>query len=170
MINYYHENFKAGQEKEVMQVALQKETTCITSFSWIRIAGARPASDAHESRKLEPLGFKVNANSRLFMLQRLNVCPIVNRYDFAVMSRWLIKLLIVKSMAKLPGPRSGTAWAGRTGENKRTAFQSQPALLAMTGSIEESVLPLVLFWLSLRIKMYSMPVFARSDEPFDFSR
>ena len=44
-------------------------------------------SDAHASRELEPLVFKINANSRLFMLLGLIVCPIVNRYDFAVMSR-----------------------------------------------------------------------------------
>ena len=43
-------------------------------------------SDAHASRELEPLVFKVNANSRLFMLLGLNVCPIVNRYNFAGVS------------------------------------------------------------------------------------
>ena len=65
-----------------------KEATCITSLSWIWTAGGRPVSDAHASRELEPLVFKINANSRLFMLLGLIVCPIVNRYDFAVMSRW----------------------------------------------------------------------------------
>ena len=35
------------------------------------------------------------------------------------------KELTAKSMAKLLGPRSGTAWAGRTGEHKHRAFPSQ---------------------------------------------
>ena len=33
------------------------------------------------------LGFYLRVNSRLFVLLGLNVCPIVNRYYFVVMSR-----------------------------------------------------------------------------------
>ena len=48
------------------------------------------------------------------------------------------KVLTQKSM----GPRSGTAWAGPTGENKHSAFPSRlQSLLASTGSLEENVLP-----------------------------
>ena len=47
-------------------------------------------------------------------------------------------------MAKLLGPRSGTAGAGRTGEHKHRAFPSrQQSLRAATGSLEENMLPLL---------------------------
>ena len=47
-------------------------------------------------------------------------------------------------MAKLLGPRSGTAGAGRTGEHKHRAFPSRrQSLRAATGSLEENVLPLL---------------------------
>ena len=40
-------------------------------------------------------------------------------------SRRQSKVLTAKSTAKLLGPRSGTAWAGRTGEHKHRAFPSR---------------------------------------------
>ena len=47
-------------------------------------------------------------------------------------------------MAELLGPRSGTAWVSRTGENKHRAFPSrQQSLRAAIGSLEEKVLPLL---------------------------
>ena len=50
-------------------------------------------------------------------------------------------------MAKLLGQRSGTAWAGRTGEHKHRVFPSLlQLLLATTCSLEEkleNVLPLL---------------------------
>ena len=61
-------------------------------------------------------------------------------------SRKQAKDLTAKSMAKLLGPRFGTAWAGGTGERKHRAFPSrQQSLLASTGSLEESMLPLLLY-------------------------
>ena len=49
-----------------------------------------------------------------------------------------------QSMAKLLGLRSGTAWAGRTGEHKHKVFPSRrQSLRAATGSFEENVLPLL---------------------------
>ena len=59
-------------------------------------------------------------------------------------SRRQSKDLTAKSMAKLLGPRSGTAWAGRTGEHKHRAFPSRrQSLRAATGSLEENMLPLL---------------------------
>ena len=49
-------------------------------------------------------------------------------------------------MAKLLGQLSGTAWAGLTGKHKleHRGFQSLLQLLqAVTGSLEENMLPLV---------------------------
>ena len=49
-------------------------------------------------------------------------------------------------MAKLLGPLSGVAWAGLTGKHKHRAFPSlQQLLLASTGTLEESMLPLLLY-------------------------
>ena len=45
-------------------------------------------------------------------------------------SRRQSKVLTAKSMAKLFGPCSGTAWAGRTGKHKHRAF---PSLLSRCG-------------------------------------
>ena len=68
-------------------------------------------------------------------------------------SRRQSKDLTAKSMTKRLGPRSGTVGAGRTGENKHTAFPSRrQSLLAATGSLEENVLPLLRYWLSSRVK------------------
>ena len=62
------------------------------------------------------------------------------------------KIFRAKSMAKLLRPRSGTAWAGLTGEHKHRAF---PILLqslrAVTGSLVENMLPLLLCRLSSRV-------------------
>ena len=60
-------------------------------------------------------------------------------------------------MTKLLGQRSGTAWAGWTVEHKHRAFLSRwQSLLAATGSLEKTVLPLLLYWLSLTVKKVSM--------------
>ena len=59
-------------------------------------------------------------------------------------SRRQSKDLTAISMAKLLGPRSGSACAGRTGEHKHRAFPSRrQSLRAATGSLEENVLPLL---------------------------
>ena len=52
-----------------------------------------------------------------------------------------------KINAKLLGPRSGTAWVGLTGEHKHRVFPSrlESLLAAATGSLEENVLPLLLY-------------------------
>ena len=61
-------------------------------------------------------------------------------------SRRQSKDLTAISMAKLLGPRSGTAWAGLTGEHKHWAIQSRlQSLWAATGSLEENMLPLLLY-------------------------
>ena len=65
-----------------------KRATCITSFSWIWTAGTLPASDAHESSVQTHSIQGCSCWHCLAVLLELNVCPIVNRYDFAVMSRW----------------------------------------------------------------------------------
>ena len=72
-------------------------------------------------------------------------------------SRRQSKVLTAKSMAKLLGPRSGTAWAGRTGEHKHRAFPSRrQSLRAATGSLEENMLPLLRYWLSSIVKKVLM--------------
>ena len=59
-------------------------------------------------------------------------------------SRRQSKDLTAISMAKLLRPRSGTAWAGRTGQRKHRAFPSRrQSLRAATGSLEENMLPLL---------------------------
>ena len=60
-------------------------------------------------------------------------------------SRRQSKDLTAISMAKLLGPRSGTAWAGWTGaKHKHRAIPSRRQLLqAATGSLEEHMLPLL---------------------------
>ena len=58
-------------------------------------------------------------------------------------------------MAKLLGPRSGTAGASLTGKHKHRVFPSGlQSLLAATGSIEENVLTwtLLQYRLSSRVK------------------
>ena len=68
-------------------------------------------------------------------------------------SRRQSKDLTAISMAKLLGPRSGSACAGRTGEHKHRAFPSRrQSLRAATGSLEENVLPLLRYWLSSTVK------------------
>ena len=59
-------------------------------------------------------------------------------------SRRQSKVLTAKSMAKLLGGRSGTAWAGWTGKHKHRAFPSRlQSLRAATCLLEENVLPLL---------------------------
>ena len=59
-------------------------------------------------------------------------------------SRRKSKVLTAKSMAELFGARSGTAWAGLTGEIKHRALPSGlQSLRAATSSLEENVLPLL---------------------------
>ena len=49
-------------------------------------------------------------------------------------------------MVELLGPRSSTAWVGWTGEIKHRAFPSLlQSLLVVTGSLDENVLPLLLY-------------------------
>ena len=68
-------------------------------------------------------------------------------------SRRQSKDLTAKSMAKLLGPRSCTAWAGLTGEYKHSAFPSRrQSLLAATDSLEENMLPLLQYLLSSTVK------------------
>ena len=56
-------------------------------------------------------------------------------------------------MARLLGPRSSTTRAGRMGKHKHRFFLSlQQSLLATTGSLEENMLPLLRYWLSLIVK------------------
>ena len=56
-------------------------------------------------------------------------------------------------MAKRCGQRSCNAWAGLTGKHKHRAFPSWwQSLLASTGSLEENMLPLLWYWISLRVK------------------
>ena len=56
------------------------------------------------------------------------------------------KVLTAKSTAELLGQHSGTAWAGWTGKHKHRVF---PCLLqslqAVTASLQEKVLPLLLY-------------------------
>ena len=62
-------------------------------------------------------------------------------------------------MAELLGQRSGTAWAGRTGEIKQMAFPSRlQSLLAATGSVEENVLPALamLTWFESQKGFYAL--------------
>ena len=60
-------------------------------------------------------------------------------------------------MAKLLGPRSGTASAGLTGEHKHRAFPSRlQSLRATTSSLEENMLPLLRYWLSSIVKKVLM--------------
>ena len=50
-----------------------------------------------------------------------------------------------------------SSWAGLTGEHKHRVFPSQwQSLLASTGSLEENVLPLLQYCLSLRVKKVLM--------------
>ena len=63
------------------------------------------------------------------------------------------KVLTAKSMGELLGPRSSNAWAGRTREHKHKVFPSwRQSLRAATGSLEQNMLPLLRYWLSLRVK------------------
>ena len=56
-------------------------------------------------------------------------------------------------MAQLFGQLSSTAWAGWKGRNKDRGFPCLwQSLLAATGSAKEKVVPLLLYWLSLRVK------------------
>ena len=56
-----------------------------------------------------------------------------------------------KSTAKLLGLLSGSACAGQMGEHKHRVFPSLlQSLWAATGSLEENMLPLLLYWLSSR--------------------
>ena len=72
-------------------------------------------------------------------------------------SRRQLKDLTAKSMAKLLGQLSCKAWVGQMGENKLRAFPSRrQSLLAATGSLEENVLPLLLYWLSSRVNKVLM--------------
>ena len=74
-------------------------------------------------------------------------------------------------MAKLLGPRSGTAWAGRTGEHKHRAFPSRrQSLRAATGSLEENVLPLLRYRLSSRVKKVLMQIFFHWKWNFHLNR
>ena len=55
-------------------------------------------------------------------------------------------------MNKLFEQHSGTAWAGRTGKHKQSVSQSRlQSLLAANGPLEETP-PLLLYWLSSRVK------------------
>ena len=55
-------------------------------------------------------------------------------------------------MAKLLGLLSCSACAGRTGEHKHRAFPSRlQSLLAAAGSLEENMLPLLLYQISSRV-------------------
>ena len=75
-----------------------------------------------------------------------------------------------KSMAKLFGQRSSTAWAGLTGEHtdKYSAVPSLlQLLLAATSSLQEDVLPLLQYWLSSRVKKDLMlRKFRAGDQPW----
>ena len=52
--------------------------------------------------------------------------------------------MTAKSMAKLLGQHSSTAWAGLTGKHKHRLFQSLwLSLLATSGLLEENVLSLL---------------------------
>ena len=56
-------------------------------------------------------------------------------------------------MAERCGQRSCNAWACLTGKHKHRAFPSWwQSLLASTGSLEENMLPLLWYWISLRVK------------------
>ena len=66
-------------------------------------------------------------------------------------SRRQSKVLTAKSMVKLLGQRSSTAWAGRTGEHKgcfQVGCSRWGAVRATTGYLEENVLPLLRYWLN----------------------
>ena len=72
-------------------------------------------------------------------------------------SRRQSKVLTAKSMAKLLGQCSSTVWAGLTGKHKHREYPSLlQSLLATTGSLEEKVLPLLLYWLSSTVKKVLM--------------
>ena len=72
-------------------------------------------------------------------------------------SRRQSKDLTAISMAKLLGPRSGSACAGRTGKHKHRAFPSRrQSLRTATGSLEEDVLPLLRYWLSSTVQKVLM--------------
>ena len=55
-----------------------------------------------------------------------------------------LKVLTEKSIDKLLGQRSSTAWAGQTGKHKQSMFSSLQWLLTSTCSLEGNVLPLLL--------------------------
>ena len=62
-----------------------------------------------------------------------------------------------KIKAKLLGQGSFTAWAGLTGKHKHRAFPSRlQSLLAATCSLEENMLRLLRYWLSLTVKKVLM--------------
>ena len=75
-------------------------------------------------------------------------------------SRRQSKVLTAKSMAKLLGPSSSNAWAGWTGNSGKHKHREFPSLrqllLAATSSLEEKLLPLLLYWLSSRVKKVLM--------------
>ena len=58
--------------------------------------------------------------------------------------------------AKVLGPFSGTAWAGRTSEIQHRVPSRRQSLLAATGSLEENTLPLLWCWLSSTVNKVLM--------------
>ena len=67
------------------------------------------------------------------------------------------KVLTAKSNAKLSEQRSSTAWADQTSEHKHRALPNrQQSLQAATCSLEENVLPILQYWLSLRVNKVLM--------------
>ena len=68
-------------------------------------------------------------------------------------SRRQLKVLTAKPTAKLLGPCSGTAWAGWKGGHKHRVSLSWQQLLQQW---QAHVLPLVWYWLSLRVKKILM--------------
>ena len=58
--------------------------------------------------------------------------------------------------AKVLGPFSGTAWAGRTSEIQHRVPSRRQSLQAATGSLEENTLPLLWCWLSSTVNKVLM--------------
>ena len=73
-------------------------------------------------------------------------------------------------MDKILGPCSGTAWEGQTGERKHREFPSRlQSLLATISTLEENILPLLLYLLTSRAnKVLIICKFGAATSHFSF--
>ena len=86
-------------------------------------------------------------------------------------SRRQSKALTENSRAELLGQHYCTAWAGQNGKHKHRVFPSgQQSLWAATCQLEQNMLPLLLYWLSSRAKIFKLCKFWGMPSHFFFNK